>query len=115
MSRSNGVMLLSPNSSQRNYVTPGQAEEGHNDGMVCLSEWKTFFDWCTEKGEGEKYLVKAEEVAAEMQAKFDGRVEAVFKALDSNRSGELAMAEMEATFGEETHDYWANIDGEACV
>ena len=56
---------------------------------------------------------RQEERAA--QAEFNARVEAVFKALDSNRSGELAMAEMEATFGEETHDYWANIDGEACV
>ena len=92
--------------------------------MVCLSEWKTFFDWCTERGEGEKYLAKAEEAAAAMQErlnkaaaawgeKFNARVEVVFKKLDSDQSGELSMAEMERTFGEETHDFWENMDGEA--
>ena len=91
---------------------PGHASEGHHDGMVCLSEWKTFFDWCTERGEGEKYLAKAEEAAAAMQERFNARVEAVFKKLDADQSGELSMEEMERTFGEETHDFWSNMDGE---
>ena len=56
---------------------------------------------------------RQDERAAE--AKFNARVEAVFKILDAKRSGELPMAEMESTFGEETHDYWANVDGEASV
>ena len=81
--------------------------------MVCLSEWKTFFDWCTEHGEGEKYLAKAEAAAKAMQEKFNARVVAVFKMLDSDHSGELSMSEMERTLGEETHDFWANMDGKA--
>ena len=83
--------------------------------MVCLSEWKTFFNWCTERGEGEKFLAKAEEKAAAMLERFDARVEAVFKQLDSDQSGELSMAEMERTFGEETHDFWTNMDGEELI
>ena len=99
--------------------------------MVCLSEWKTFFDWCSERGEGEKYLAKAEAAAAAMQERFNARVEAVFKKLDSEQSGELpegvfkkldshqngelSMAEMERALGEETHDFWANMDGEKGV
>ena len=94
---------------------PGHAAEGHHDGMICLSEWKTFFAWCTEHGEGEKYLAKAEAAAAAMQERFNARVEAVFKKLDSDKSGELSMEEMERTFGEETHDFWANMDGKTCV
>ena len=83
--------------------------------MVCLSEWKTFFAWCTEHGEGEKYLAKAEAAAAAMQERFNARVEAVFKKLDSNKSGKLLMAEMEGTFYEETQDFWSNVDGERIV
>ena len=80
--------------------------------MVRLSEWKKCFAWCTERGEGEKYLAKAEAAAVAMQERFNARVEAVFKKLDSNKSGELPMEEMERTFGEETHDFWTNMDGE---
>ena len=58
---------------------------------------------------------KAEEKAAAMLERFDARVEAVFKQLDSDQSGELSMAEMERTFGEETHDFWTNMDGERKV
>ena len=91
--------------------------------MVCLSEWKTFFAWCTEHGEGEKFLAKAEAAAAAMQekrkkaaaARFNARVEAVFKKIDPEQSGELSMAEMERAFGEETHDFWADMDGEKGV
>ena len=99
--------------------------------MICLSEWETFFAWCTNRGEGEKYLAKAEEAAAAMQERFNARVEAVFKELDSEQSGELpegvfkkldsqqdgelSMEEMERAFGEETHDFWANMDGEKGV
>ena len=94
--------------------------------MICLSEWKAFFAWCTEHGEGEKYLAKAEEVAAAMQERlnkaatamqerFNARVEAAFKKLDSDKSGELSMEEIERTFGEETHDFWSNMDGEIGV
>ena len=83
--------------------------------MINLSEWNTFFAWCTNRGEGEKYLGKAEEAAAAMQERFNARVEAMFRKLDSDKSGELSMEEMERTFGEETHDFWANMDGETCV
>ena len=91
--------------------------------MICLSEWKTFFAWCSERGEGEKFLAKAEAAAAAMQerrkkaaaARFNARVEAAFKKLDSDKSGELSMEEMECTFGEETHDFWSNMDGKTCV
>ena len=50
-----------------------------------------------------------------MQERFNARVEAVFKKLDSDKSGELSMEEMERTFGEETHDFWSNMDGERNV
>ena len=50
-----------------------------------------------------------------MQRRFNARVEAVFKNLDSDHSGELSMEEMERTFGEETHDFWSNMDGERKV
>ena len=83
--------------------------------MICLSEWKAFFAWCTERGEGEKFLAKAEQAAAAMQERFNARVEAVFKKMDSYKSGELSMEEMERTFGEETHDFWSNMDGERNV
>ena len=83
--------------------------------MICLSEWKTFFAWCTERGEGEKYLAKVEGATNAVQERFNARVEAVFKKLDSDKSGELSMEEMERTFGEETHDFWSNMDGERNV
>ena len=83
--------------------------------MICLSEWKTFFAWCTNRGEGEKYLAKAEEAAAAIQERFNARVEALFKKLDSDQSGELSMEEMERMFGEETHDFWSNMDGKTGV
>ena len=44
---------------------------------------------------------------------FDARVEATFKALDVDRSGELSLPEMERIFGEETHEFWEDMDGEA--
>ena len=50
-----------------------------------------------------------------MQERFNARVEAVFKKLDSDQSGELSMTELERTFGEETHEFWANMDGETDV
>ena len=53
--------------------------------------------------------------AEAIQERFNARVESVFKTLDSDKSGELSMAEMERTFGEETHDFWANMDGKTCV
>ena len=94
------------------HTTPGQAEEGHHDGFICLSEWKAFFEWCTEHGAGEKYLTIAEHLADET---FDARVDAVFKALDSDHSGELSIDEMERVFGEETHEFWVDMDGEISV
>ena len=92
-------------------AVPGHAD-GHHDGKVCLSEWKSFFDWCTEKGEGEKFLVRAEKAAAAMQKRFNARVEAVFKAMDTDKSGDLSMPKMERVFGEETHEFWEDMDGE---
>ena len=80
--------------------------------MICLSEWKAFFAWCTERGEGEKYLAKVEGATDAVQERFNARVEAVFKKMDSDKSGELSMEEMERTFGEETHSFWYNMDGE---
>ena len=100
------------------YMPPGHAEEGHHDGMICLSEWRRFFDWCEEHGQGEYYLAKAEVAAAQAgkadeasRKEFNASVEAVFHAMDSDNSGELSMPEMERVFGEETHDYWVNMDG----
>ena len=61
----------------------------------------------------ERQNKRAEEATAAMLERFQARVEAVFKKLDSDQSGELSMAEMERTFGEETHDFWENMDGEA--
>ena len=95
------------------YTTPkGHGEDGHHDGMVCLSEWKAFFDWATEHGEGEMYLEKAEKAVAEMQAEFNAHVEAVFKVMDSYHSGELSMPTMRRIFGKETHEFWEDMDGE---
>ena len=103
-------------------VLLGHAEEGHHDGKICIHEWKAFFAWCTEHGEGEKYLSKAEKAAAKAdisdttaREQFDARVEALFKILDSDNSGELTMKEMKRVFGEETHDFWDDMDGEAWV
>ena len=93
------------------HSVPGHAD-GHHDGKVCLGEWKSFFDWCTEKGEGEKFLVRAEKAAAAMQKRFNARVEAVFKAMDTDKSGDLSMPKMERVLGEETHEFWEDIDGE---
>ncbi len=49
--------------------------------------------------------------SAASQEKFQARVEELFKKLDSDRSGELSVEEVERTFGEETHDYWEHMDG----
>ena len=92
-------------------AAPGHAEDGHHDGKVCLSEWKAFFDWCAEHGGAEKFLVKAEKATAASQKTFNARVEAAFEAMDTDHSGELSLPEMERTFGEETHDYWEEMDG----
>ena len=103
-------------------AAPGHAEEGHHDGKICLSEWKAFFAWASEHGEGEMYLskvekavVKADDSDATAREQFDARVEALFKALDSDRSGELSMPEMERVFGAETYTFWSNMDGEISV
>ena len=96
------------------YTTPkGHGDEGHHDGKICLGEWKAFFDWATEHGEGEMYLAKVEKAAAELQKKFNARVEAVFKIIDTDHSGDLSMPKMELIFGEETHEFWEDMDGEA--
>ena len=108
------------------HAIPGNAADGHHDGKVCLSEWKSFFDWATEHGEGEMYLSKVEKALAAkgiklymtdmvIQKQFDARVEAVFKALDADRSGELSLPEMERIFGEETHEFWEDMDGETSM
>ena len=47
-----------------------------------------------------------------MRKKFNARVEAVFKAIDIDKSGELSLPQMERVFGEETHDFWEDMDGE---
>ena len=80
--------------------------------MICLSEWKSFFAWATGHGEGEMYLSKVEDAAKAMQEKFEERVEAVFKAMDTDKSGDLSMPKMERVFGEETHEFWEDMDGE---
>ena len=87
---------------------PGHAAEGHHDGMVCLSEWKTFFAWCTEHGEGEKYLAKAEEAATKRrdQRKFteDDRLlkelEALHHADDAAEAGDHAEAKHHRTIAQ---------------
>ena len=107
-------------------AAPGHAEEGHHDGMICLSEWKAFFAWASEHGEGEMYLSKVEKALAAkgiklymtdmvIQKQFDVRVEAAFKALDADRSGELCLPEMERIFGDETHEFWEDMDGETSM
>ena len=82
--------------------------------MVCLSEWKSFFEWAAEHGEGEEYLAKAENAAVARQ-KFDAHIDSVFKILDIDHSGQLTMAEMERVFGEEAHKFWDDMDGEIRV
>ena len=101
---------------------PAPGHDGHHDGFICLSEWRSFFEWCTEHGDGEKYLVLAEKEAAKagntaevIQEKFNARVETLFKQMDRDNSGELSIDEMERVFGEETHEYWEEMDGEAGV
>ena len=59
------------------------------------------------------YLAKVEKAAAELQKKFNARVEAVFKIIDTDHSGDLSMPKMELIFGEETHEFWEDMDGEA--
>ena len=81
--------------------------------MICLSEWKSFFAWATGHGEGEMYLSKVEKALADKQNQFNARVEAAFKAMDIDKSGELSLPEMERIFGEETHEFWEDMDGEA--
>ena len=72
------------------------------------------------------YLSKVEKALADkgiklymtdmvIQKQFDARVEAVFKALDADRSGELSLPEMERIFGEETHEFWEDMDGETSM
>ena len=61
---------------------------------------------------GEKYLTKAEDAAEAIQETFDERVEAAFYAMDTDKSGELSMPKMERVFGEETHEFWEDMDGE---
>ena len=63
----------------------------------------------------EKAVVKADDSDATAREQFDARVEALFKALDSDRSGELSMPEMERVFGAETYTFWSNMDGEISV
>ena len=92
-------------------AVPGHNKEGHHDGMVCLSEWKSFFAWASEHGEGEEHLTKAEKAVEKMQD-FNERVEDSFKAMDADHSGELSLPEMERIFGEETHEFWEDMDGE---
>ena len=99
----NGVTHACPT-----HAIPGNAADGHHDGKVCLSEWKSFFDWCTKLGQGEKYLAKGEK-AADALEKFNARVEAAFKALDYDESGDLSLAKMERIFGAETHDFWVDM------
>ena len=68
--------------------------------MVCLSEWKTFFNWCTEHGDGEKYLAKAEEAVSKRRTqrtfKEDDRLlkelEALHHADDAEEAGHHAEA-----------------------
>ena len=98
---------------------PGHAEKGHHDGKVCLSEWKAFFTWASEHGEGEKHLAKAEKGAAKadkseavIQERFNARVVRAFKALDTNKSGELSLPQMKLIFGEQAHEYLEDMDGE---
>ena len=100
-------------------AVPGHADDGHHDGMICLSEWKSFFAWASEHGEGEMHLAKAEEAAAKadkseavIQERFNARVVKVFQAMDIRHSGELSLPQMELIFGEETHEYWEDMDGE---
>ena len=93
-------------------AVPDHAEEGHHDGMISLSEWKTFFVWASERGQGEKYLAKAEKAADAKKERFDERVEAVFHLMDTHHSGELSLPQMERIFGEDTHEFWEDMDGE---
>ena len=58
------------------------------------------------------YLSKVEDAAKAMQEKFKERVEAVFKAMDTDKSGDLSMPKMERVLGEETHEFWEDMDGE---
>ena len=60
----------------------------------------------------EKEAVHVRQAGRAQQAHFNARVEAVFKKLDSDQSGELSMEEMERTFGEETRDFFNSMDGE---
>ena len=97
-------------------AVPGHNKEGHHDGMVCLSEWKSFFAWASKHDEGEMYLAKVEKALADKQKEFNARVEAVFKILDTDHSRELSLPEMQRTFGEGTHQYWEEMDGKVqCV
>ena len=96
-------------------AAPGHADDGHHDGKICLSEWKAFFDWATEHDEGEIYLVKVEKAIAEMQKRFNTRLEVVFKIMDTDKSGELSLPELQQIFGQETYHFWADMDGKACT
>ena len=60
------------------------------------------------------HLTKAEKALEKMQD-FNARVEAAFKAMDIDKSGELSLPEMEQIFGDETHEFWEDMDGEASM
>ena len=59
--------------------------------------------------------MKAEKATAASQKTFNARVEAAFKAMDIDKSGELSLPEMEQIFGDETHEFWEDMDGEASM
>ena len=76
--------------TSRMHTAPGHAEEGHHDGMICLSEWKSFFDWCVANGDADMHLAQAEEAAVELK-KFNARVEAAFKAMKQGQEIRAAL------------------------